>query len=142
MKLSNKVINEIAQDLDCGMVCYINKQTHEVKAIIDPNDPFADEEFWREDLDEIERTWESYIKIEKMSSREAFGIMEDFTNQVSNNAIRDRLIIALNRRKPFRHFKYEVDNNEDIRQQWFKFKEIRYEEWVKDYLKKCLYEKG
>lgn len=134
MKLSRKSIKEIAENLDCGMVCYINKKTLEIKSIIDPDDVYSEEEFWREDLDYIENNWESYVKVEKMSSKEAFQIMEDFANLVSNKDIRNKLIYALSRSKPFRNFKYEVDYNEDIRQQWFKFKAFKYEEWVEYYL--------
>ena len=60
--------------------------------------------------------------------------MEDFTEEVSNIRIKARLINALNKRKPFRHFNNEVDSNEKVRQQWFKFKAYKYEEWVKDKL--------
>ena len=134
MKLSNKKIKEIAEKLDCGMICYINLKTNEIQSIIDLNDLYLEEEeHWKEDLDE-EEDWESYIKIEKMPSRDAFLIMEDFTDQVSNKEIRNRLIYALNRSKPFKNFKYEVDYNEEVREKWFKFKAYRYEEWVKDYL--------
>ncbi|MGB4960907.1 MAG: UPF0158 family protein [Saprospiraceae bacterium] len=142
MKLSNESIKEIAQNLDCGMVCYINTKTFEIKSIIDPNDMFAEEELWKADLEEIENDGESYLKIEKMPSREAFRIMEDFADQVTNKKIRNRLIYALEMSKPFKHFKYEVDCNEDIRQQWFKFKEYRYEEWVKDYCEMSLEDDG
>ncbi len=134
MKLSNKEIKEIAENLDCGMVCYINLRTNEIKSIIDPDDLYSEEEHWKEDLEEIEANWERYLKIDKMPSRDAFQIMEDFTDQVSNKAIRNRLIYALNRNKPFRNFKYEVDYNEEVRQEWFKFKAYKYEEWVKNYL--------
>jgi len=134
MKLSNKEIKEIAANLDSGLICFINTETNEIKSIIDPDDLYSEEEHWKEDLDEIENNWENYIKIDKMSSRDAFQIMEDFTDQVSNKEIRNRLIYALNRNKPFKNFKYEVDYNEEVRQNWFKFKTYKYEEWVKDYL--------
>jgi len=140
MRLSNKAIKEIAENLDCGMVWYINKETHEIKSIVDPEDVYAEEEFWRDDLDEIENNWTNYVKINKMRSRVAFQIMEDFTTQVSDKEIRNRLIYALNKNKPFKNFKYEVDYNEDIRQEWFKFKAFKYEEWVKEYLENIIEE--
>lgn len=134
MKLSNKEIKEIAENLDCGMICYVNKITKEIKSIIDSDDFYDDDGLWQEELDEIENNWDSYVKIEQMPSRGAFQIMEDFTNQVSNKEIRNRLVYALNRNKPFKNFKYEVDYNEEVRQHWFKFKAYKYEEWVKDFL--------
>lgn len=134
MKYSNQQIKEIAERIDLGSVCYCNRKTGELKFIVDPDNPYSEEEFWREDLDEIEKNWEDYFTIKKMPARDAFQIMEDFIDQVSNQKIKNRLIYALNNRKPFRNFKYEVDYNETVRQQWFKFKDYRYQEWVKDYL--------
>ncbi|MBX2843628.1 MAG: UPF0158 family protein [Flammeovirgaceae bacterium] len=131
MKLPNKIIKDIAEYLDCGMTCYLNKDTNEIKPIINSDDVFADEEPWKEGLEEIEN---KYIKIEKMSSHDAFQIMEDFTSQVSSKKIRDRLIYALNGRKPFRNFNHEIDFHGETRQHWFKYKAYRYQEWVKDYL--------
>jgi hypothetical protein len=53
---------------------------------------------------------------------------------VADKNIRDRISYALKRSKPFRNFKYEVDYNEEVRQQWFQFKEQRYIDYVKTYL--------
>ena len=44
MKLSSKQINSIAQDLECGFICFVHKETNEVKSIPDPEDAFMDEE--------------------------------------------------------------------------------------------------
>ncbi len=134
MKLSNEAIKEIAEDLDCGMICFVHKETKAVKSMIDPDNLYAEEEHWREDLDEIEREWDKYVKIDKMSSREAFQIMEAFAAQISDTTIQDRLYYALNKNKPFRNFKHEVDYNEEVRQQWFKFKATKYQEYVRTFL--------
>jgi len=40
------------------------------------------------------------------------------------------LINALNRKKPFREFKFEIDNSNMYRQQWFDFKNAQLKEWV------------
>lgn len=42
-----------------------------------------------------------------------------------------RKINALNRSKPFRNFKWQIDNSGDYRQVWFDFKRRRYKEFVK-----------
>ena len=134
MELSRKAIKEIAENLDCGMVCYINKQNNTIKSIIDPNDFFTDDGCWKEDMAEIEKNLGDYVKIEKMSSRKAYQIMEDFTEIVTDRNIRKRLLHALGRNRPFQKFKYEVDYDEDVRQQWFRYKAYRYEDWVRSYL--------
>jgi hypothetical protein len=136
MELSKEQIKEVAEFLDCGMICYIHKNTKEIKSIIDLNQPYTEHcEEEATELEEIERNLDKYIKIEKMSSRESFQIMEDFIDKVSNNRIRERLINALNRSRPFRNFKNEVDYNEEIRQHWFKFKAYKYQDWVINELK-------
>lgn len=59
--------------------------------------------------------------------------MEDFTDGLPDNTrIKVTLIEALNKRKPFREFKYEIDNSGDYRQLWFDFKNQKMIEYVKD----------
>lgn len=67
--------------------------------------------------------------------------MEDFADELPDNTrIKVTLIEALNKRKPFREFKYEIDNSGDYRQLWFDFKNQKMIEYVKDridYIIKC-----
>lgn len=56
--------------------------------------------------------------------------MMDFAEQVPDKKIQENLIRALNRSKPFRNFKDEIDYSGDYRQQWFRFKEQAYANWV------------
>jgi len=134
MELSKKQIYEIAEELEMGLICYVHKETKKIIVLPDFDDPLAvDEDVWAEPIEEIESNFQDYEKIEKMSSREGFRIMADFTEQVTNKEIKSRLIYALERGKPFRNFKYEVDYNEDVRQQWFLYKNKRYQEYVKQY---------
>ena len=68
MELSKEQIKEVAEFLDCGMICYIHKNTKEIKSIIDLNQPYAEHcEEEAIELEEIERNLHKYIKIEKMS---------------------------------------------------------------------------
>ena len=69
-----------------------------------------------------------------MHSSEAFQMMTQFAEQVIDGHIRKRLFYALNQTKLFQKFKYELDFDLKLRDQWFKFKAKRYEEWVRDYL--------
>jgi hypothetical protein len=132
MQLSKETIKEIAENLDCGLIAYVHKQTKAVTFLIDV-DPDEYHEMTgteQEGQKEIEDNYFDYLKIEKMSSREAYKIMEAFTYVVSDIRIRVKLMDALEKRKPFQNFKYEVDYNEEIRQQWFKFKAKQYREYV------------
>lgn len=134
IRLSSKQVNDIAQELDAGLKCYINKESGEYRSILDPDDTHDNEEFWQEELEKIHAEWSNYAVIEKMPSRLSFGMMEDFAASIENEEIRDRLFYALNRNKPFRNFRNEVDYREDIRQRWFAFKQGVYEDYVRQEL--------
>jgi hypothetical protein len=117
------------------MRCYYNKQTGEIKHILNFDSwMYADEELWEEDIKELEENWENYVEFEGMASRDSFRVMADFTDIVDNNNLRERLIGALNKKKPFQNFKWVIDNSGIYRQQWFDYKKERYIEWVVEQL--------
>jgi len=133
IKLTEQQINEIADSLDSDVRCFYNKWTGEIKTI--PNfDSWSgvDEEPWEEDLREIEENWGDYLEFDNMSSRDSFEVMADFAENIDNPILRNKLINALNRSKPFRNFKWQIDNSGEYRQIWFDFKQKRCVEWVKE----------
>ncbi len=135
IKLTDQQIKEIADNLDGGMKCFYNKRTGEIKLLLDfDNWDGADEELWEEEIKEIDEHWGDLIEFEKMPSREAFQLLVDFAESVDNSGLQDRLFNALNRSKPFRNFKWQIDNSGEYRQRWFEFKDLRYIEWVKEQL--------
>jgi len=124
-------IKEIAEQLDCGMRCYINKETCEIKTVLNFESWQTDDrEPWKDILDELDENWDKYFEIERMESHESFKIMADFTETVDSKELRDKLINALNRKHPFQNFKWVVDNSGPYRQKWFDFKNQRLIEWV------------
>lgn len=133
MKLTEKQIAEIADELDCGMRCFYNLKTGEIKTIINSDNWIgADEEPWEEVWNEIEDNWDDYFEFKGLESHESFQIMADFAENIENKRLQNNLINALNRRKPFQNFKWHIDNSGEYRQQWFDFKKMRYIEWVKE----------
>ena len=59
--------------------------------------------------------------------------MVKFVEQLDEkNKLKDELIKALNRKKPFREFKFVIDNSGIYRQQWFDFKHEQLIQWVVD----------
>ena len=120
IKLTEAQIDDIAQDLDCGMKCYIHKENGEIISIPDELRGLEpDEEFWGEDMKKIEDDYKDYIEVEGMNSTEAFRVMEDFANIMDSKELSVKLINALNRRKPFQNFKDEIDYSGEYRQKWF-----------------------
>lgn len=133
MQLTEKQIEEIAEWLDCGFRCYFNHKTGVIKTILN-SDTWMDADLgaWAEDAKEIDAQREDYIEFEGFESYDSFQVMADFTEHVDDKSLQQRLIGALNRRKPFQNFKWEIDNSGEYRQQWFDYKKMRYIQWVKD----------
>jgi hypothetical protein len=133
MKLTDQQIIEIADNLDSGMRCFYNKQTGEIKTIINFDSWIgADDEPWEEENRELEENWTDYYEFEGMSSHDSFSIMADFTETVDNLQLQKKLVNSLNKSKPFRNFKWLIDNSGDYRQKWFDYKKMCFIESVKE----------
>lgn len=133
-KPDQNIINEIAQELDCGNECYFNQKTNEL--IYLPNADLmatAGEDYYKEmfqdDLKKIKSQKKDLIKFEVLESFESYKIMEDFKNQVEEDEFKEKLDKALNKRKPFQNFKNLIDNSE-YREKWFEFKHREIEKIV------------
>jgi len=129
LTLSDQQIFEIAEYLNSEMRCFFHKKTGEIKTILDSDYYGVDDESLQ---DEIEENRGDYYEFERMSSHEAYEIMADFAETVDNDELQDKLISALRRRKPFRHFKDQIDNSGEYRQKWFDYQKKRFIEFVKE----------
>ena len=133
MKPTEEHIKEIAELLDCGELCFFHESTGTIEHHPDPDSEYFDPEPWQETLDRIDANWSEYQRFEKMDSNQAFRVMEDFANSVTDENFRTRLFNQLSQRKPFSKFKWAIDNSE-YRQNWFDFKEQAYINWVREQL--------
>ena len=94
------------------------------------NDPDEHEAITGETLkiEEVKhKNWRKYIEITPMESHEAFKVMEYFIEEVKDRQMKNALITALKRHRPFAKFKSIVESSA-CRQQWFDF---RQKEWGK-----------
>jgi hypothetical protein len=133
MKLTEGQIEEIADNLDCGMRCFYNLKTGEIKTLLNFDSWIGtDEEPWEEESKEIDENWDDYFEFEGFETHESFRIMADFAERIDDPKLQGQLINALNRPKPFRNFKWQIDNSGEYRQQWFDYKKMRYIQWVKE----------
>ena len=133
MELTEKQIEEIADNLDCGMRCFYNFKTGEIKTLLNFDSWIgADEEPWEEEAKEIDENWDDYFEFTGFDTHESFRIMVDFAERIDDPKLQDQLINALNRSKPFRNFKWQIDNSGEYLQQWFDYKKMRYVQWVKE----------
>jgi hypothetical protein len=129
--MEKEKIKDIVDNLDLGMSCFIHSESKEIKFIPDEDKYYGmDMEFFQADIDEIENNFGDYIQISGMNSGDSFKVMEAFIETVDDDKLSDQLIDALNRPKPFRNFKFVVDDSGPYRDQWFKFKEAKMTEWV------------
>jgi len=130
--MTDEQINELADNLDCGLRCFVHKEKKTIVTTPDTiNNPDSDSEWWGESNEEIENNFDSYVEIEKMDSHESFRLMEKFIITVDNVTLRDRLEEALGRPKPFANFKLDIENSGPYRQKWFDFKKQQMIEWVR-----------
>ncbi|TKB98020.1 UPF0158 family protein [Pedobacter cryotolerans] len=124
-------IKEITEQLDCGFCCYYNKISGEVVSIPDFEDTIDDiAEFYGEDLAKIKKDKKNFVIITKPSSREGFEIMEDFAQQLTDEMLQKKLLDALEKKRPFAHFKAIIEDASDYRQQWFDFKLMKLQVYI------------
>lgn len=125
-------IKEIAEQLDCGFRAFIHKTTGQFLFVPDENFLTAiDLDSWDE---ELEKNFTDYYEIDKWTSSEAFEIMSEFADQLTESNLQSRLFDALRKNKLLREFKFVIDNSGDFRQQWFDFK-IK---WQQDFVARQL----
>ena len=134
VSLSDEIIKDIAQHLDCGNNCWYHIPTDEVLWAPDRDNPYLEEEMWEETFNGIDEKMDESVAFKILEAHESFRIMESFTeNEVEDKVLRAKLITALANRKPFSHFKAIIDYS-NYRQAWFDFKDQWYIEHVKEEL--------
>lgn len=127
------VVKNIAQSIDSGFICFFNPDTLELEEIPFDliHDPKEFELITGEKYDDhfAYNTWEKYVEFEPLETFESFKIMEQFVDEIEDKKLQNKLVLALEHKKPFAHFKQIIDNSE-YREYWFKFKQHKLEEQV------------
>lgn len=133
--ITSEIIREIAEKLDCGFRAFIHKKSG--KLLFVPNeDNLIDIDLkpWKEDFKELKKNAANYYEIDRWTTREAFDLMCDFAEQLTDIKLQNKLFDALENKKPFGRFKMIIDNSGKYRQQWFDFKK----KWQQDYVARQL----
>lgn len=73
------------------------------------------------------------LKIEPLSSRILFRIMEDFANSLPEGQEKEKLLMSLRYRKPFSSFKQTLAYTSQ-RENWFAFKEKQMQEIIEEWM--------
>lgn len=124
MKITETKINEIAEQLDCGLKCFLNKSSGALIFAI-PDEDFDGE------ITQIKENSSDYFEFSGMNSRESFNVMMDFAKGINDKSLQTSLINSLNSKSPFRSFKSMLDSSESCRQKWFDYKRERYHDHVR-----------
>lgn len=134
IEIDDKKINEIAQNLNAGLLRYLNIKTSELLDLPDNYEDFDDEdaiELFGEISKKIEDA--DFKKIPLLESYEDFDIMKCFIDKVYDTSLQSKLEIALEGRKPFATFRNIIDNS-DFRESWFAHRHGELEKYVKEQL--------
>jgi hypothetical protein len=126
------VIKPIAEQLDIGCRVFLHRSSGAICTFVD-RENFMDLDDGSEAILQQFMKHESagYVEVERWSTQEAFEMMADFAEQIEGEPVlQQRLTAALNKPKPFRNFKFVIDNAGPPRQQWFAFKNARQEGYV------------
>lgn len=135
LTFTKEQIKEISEQLDCGFRAFYHKQNGEL--IFVPNeDKFdsMDTDAWQEEQDKLDANFTDYQEVDAMDSNESFRVMADFAEQITDRKLQGELIHALEKKKPFREFKFVIDNSGEYRQHWFDYKNKRQFEWTEEQL--------
>ena len=135
MQVSKEILNEIADNLEAGFKCYLNRDNFELVTFPDP-DQYSemDNKAWKDELTKVRKNKKMLIEIEKMMTTDAFRVMSQFADSLPNNSTKISLITALEGRKPFANFKYQIDNSGEYRELWFAFRRQKNIEWIENQL--------
>lgn len=134
MILTKQQIKEIAEQLDSGFRCFWNMENSDLLFVPDTvKYPEIDTEPWAKEIELLDKHKGDYTEIEPQESSDSFKIMADFVNTLpESNYLKNRLTKALNKKRPFREFKSEMDNSREYRQMWFDFKNQEIQKWVQE----------
>ncbi len=121
-----KVVHDIAQFIDSGLVCFLNPETLELEYMLQNEVLFPEDftdltgEYWEDTLKHEE--WERCVTIEPRESFESFKIMERFIAEINDQKVAQQMADILNHKRPFANFKSFVEGSK-YRKQWFDFKQ-------------------
>jgi len=132
ISVPDEIIEEIADQLDCGMKCYLEISSCTIVTTI--KDEYCLDsgiDALDDDINQIKENPSDYFEFQEMESRESFNVMVDFASEITDKEFQARIMKSLNQKSPFRNFKFTLDSSDYYRQMWFDYKKNRYIEFVK-----------
>lgn len=105
-KYSKELIRSIAEEINMGMICFLNTDTLEVESMLGESyNAYGDadfKDFYQEVYDKVDN-WVNFIRIEPPQSWQSFKIMEDFIETCisDDDSVKNHLWDAISKKKPF-----------------------------------------
>ena len=132
MIVEESILKQISEELLCGSKVFLHRETGDIITIRDV-DLFLDEKDpWEDDRRKVDADRDKYLEFDPMESRESYQMMQDFIDQLDEGLLADRLVNAIQKKRPFAHFNAEVDDSGPYREKWFHFRDQRYLEWTRE----------
>jgi hypothetical protein len=116
-----------------NMRCFINLETLDVELHSGEDDFMETEEEEEDPAQEALDDPGKFLPVEPVTSREAFKVMADFAESVTDKHMVQRLMDALNGIKPMANFNHLVHTTA-VREQWFDFRDRAYTEMAKEWI--------
>jgi hypothetical protein len=111
---------------------FLHSDTREIIQL--PISNWIEDEWCRKTMHKIEKNPGSYIEIDPLVSQDAFELMMDFARQVRDHKLKNKLMDALGRNRPFYNFKNILYDYPEILQDWhiekYTFYYNKAEEWL------------
>lgn len=123
-KLSREKIDDLVGSMECGITIFYVKDEDVIKEALDlknPEYPNLEDAGSFEEYSEYFEYNDNYEQIYNLSSNESYDMMKDFADSLTNDQLQKKLYNALDNRKPFRNFKFIIENSE-AREDWFEFR--------------------
>ena len=71
--LTKEQVKEIADQIDCGFRCFVQRQTGEIISIPDTlRHPDMDTEAWENEQEKLDNDFDKYFEIEQLESSDSF----------------------------------------------------------------------
>ena len=102
--------------------------------LTDPDLRELEEEASGEDLGDDPLEGDRFLSIDFIGSDVGFRWMEMFALELENERVRERLLDALNRPRPFRRFKDALGAFPEVREAWYAYEDGKLKECARDWL--------
>ena len=128
-KVEQNKLKEIADQLECGYRCYLQKDSLDIISFPEQIVQELDNEKWAEQVEKVKQNPQVYLEIRPMTTTEQLRMMEDFVYTLKDQELGKRLAYVLSRPNPLLNFKQEIDYSE-YRQYWFDYKTRYIQDWL------------